>query len=148
MRHLLRLRPLERHVLLPAGAACSASTGSATGRTSSASARRPASTCPARSPGIVPTNQWKQDTLGAPIFPGEIYQAGIGQGYDVVTPIQLINAYAALANGGKLYQPQVVREVIGPDGTVVRPFKPKLIHKLDVPPSVLKTMREAARNAS
>ena len=94
----------------------------------------------------MPTNEWKQATLGAPMFAGETYQAGIGQGYDVVTPIQLINAYAALANGGKLYQPQVVRTVIGPDGTVVRPFKPKLIHKLKVPPSVLKTMRLAARN--
>ena len=60
--------------------------------------------------------------FGEPIFPGETYQAGIGQGYDVVTPIQLINAYAALANGGKLYQPQLVRDVVGPDGNVVRPF--------------------------
>ena len=50
--------------------------------------------------GIVPTNEWKQDVMGEQIFPGETYQAGIGQGYDVVTPIQLINAYAALANGG------------------------------------------------
>ena len=47
---------------------------------------------------------------------GEVYQAGIGQGYDVVTPIQLINAYTALANGGKLYRPQLVRDVVGPDG--------------------------------
>lgn len=39
--------------------------------------------------GIVPTNQWKLDALGEPIFPGELYQAGIGQAYDVVTPIQL-----------------------------------------------------------
>ena len=54
--------------------------------------------------------------MGEEIFPGETYQAGIGQGYDVVTPLQLINAYAALANGGKLYQPQLVRDVIGPDG--------------------------------
>jgi penicillin-binding protein 2 len=96
--------------------------------------------------GIVPTNKWKQDTLGAPIFPGETYQASIGQGYDTVTPIQLINAYAALANGGKLFQPQVVREVVGPDGNVVRPFKPKLIHKLKVKASVLRTMRNAARS--
>ena len=96
--------------------------------------------------GIVPSNQWKQDALGAPIFPGETYQAGIGQGYDVVTPIQLINAYAALANGGNLYEPQVVREVVGPDGTVTRPFEPKLTRKLDVPASVLKEMREAARH--
>ena len=96
--------------------------------------------------GIVPSNKWKQDALGAPMFGGEVYQAGIGQGYDVVTPIQLINAYAALANGGKLYKPQVVREIIGPDGEVVRPFKKKLIHKLDVPKSVLTTMRKAARS--
>jgi penicillin-binding protein 2 len=96
--------------------------------------------------GIVPTNAWKQELLGEPIFPGETYQAGIGQGYDVVTPIQLINAYAALANGGKLYQPQIVREIVGPDGTVVRPFAPKLIRKINVPRNDLKTMREAARN--
>ena len=96
--------------------------------------------------GIVPTNQWKQDALGARIFPGEVYQAGIGQGYDVVTPIQLINAYAALANGGTLYKPQLVRDIVGPDGAIVRPFQPKVLHKVDVPASVLKTMRNAARS--
>jgi penicillin-binding protein 2 len=95
--------------------------------------------------GIVPTNDWKLEALGERIFPGEVYQAGIGQGYDVVTPIQLINAYAALANGGKLYQPQLVREVIGPDGKVVKPFEPKLIRKLNVKKGVLREMREAAR---
>ena len=96
--------------------------------------------------GIVPTNQWKEDALGAPIFPGETYQAGIGQGYDVVTPIQLINAYAAMANGGTRYQPQIVHDIVGPDGQVVRPFKPIVIHKVKVPQSVLQTMRNAARN--
>ena len=69
--------------------------------------------------GIVPNNKWKMNAFGQPMFEGETYQAGIGQGYDVVTPIQLIDAYAALANGGKVYRPQVVREVVGPDGKVV-----------------------------
>ena len=96
-------------------------------------------------PGIVPTNQWKQDTLGAKIFPGEVYQAGIGQGYDVVTPLQLINAYATLANGGTVYQPQVVHDIVGPDGSVVRPFAPKVLHKIAAPASVLRIMRNAAR---
>ena len=96
--------------------------------------------------GIVPTNQWKQDVLGARIYPGEVYQAGIGQGYDVVTPIQLINAYAALANGGTLYKPQLVHDIVGSDGTVVRPFQPKVLSRMDVPASVLKTMRNAARS--
>jgi len=101
---------------------------------------------PGEASGTVPSNQWKLDTLGQPIFPGETYQAGIGQGYDVTTPIQIINAYAAMANGGKLYQPQILREVIGPDGAVVRPFEPKLIRKLEAPASVFKEMREAARS--
>jgi penicillin-binding protein 2 len=96
--------------------------------------------------GIVPSNQWKLDAMGLPVYPGEVYQAGIGQGYDVVTPIQLINAYAALANGGKLLQPQIVREIVGPDGKVVRPFKPKLLHELKAPKDVLAEMRRAARN--
>ncbi len=95
--------------------------------------------------GIVPTNAWKQQVLGADIFPGETYQAGIGQGYDVVTPIQLINAFAALANGGTLYQPAIVRDVVGPDGTVIKPFAPTVLHEMDVPASVLKVMRNAAR---
>ncbi len=100
---------------------------------------------PGEAVGIVPSNQWKEDTFGVQIFPGETYQAGIGQGYDSVTPIQLINAFSALANGGSLYQPQVVREVVGADGNVVRPFKPVLLHRLDVSADALRIMREAAR---
>lgn len=97
--------------------------------------------------GIVPSNQWKMDTLGAPIYPGEVYQAGIGQGYDTVTPIELANAYSALANGGKLYQPQIVDQILGPDGSVVEDVQPKLIRKIAAPASALKTMREATLNA-
>ncbi len=100
---------------------------------------------PGEVPGIVPSNQWKIDTFGQPMFGGEVYQSGIGQGYDVVTPIQLINAYAALANGGRLYRPQVVREVIGADGTVDRSFEPELIRKLPVTQKTLREMRVAAR---
>ena len=101
---------------------------------------------PGEVPGIVPNNKWKMSAYGQPMFEGETYQAGIGQGYDVVTPIQLINAFTALANGGKLYRPQIVRNVIGPDGKVVRPFKPDLIRKLRVSQATLRTMRIAARH--
>jgi penicillin-binding protein 2 len=100
---------------------------------------------PGEVPGIVPDNQWKQDTFGQAIFPGEVLQAGIGQGYDATTPLQILNAYAALANGGKLYQPQVVREVVDADGTVVRPFAPKLIRKIKTSAKNLEIMRLAAR---
>ncbi|MER3417612.1 MAG: penicillin-binding protein 2 [Chloroflexota bacterium] len=100
---------------------------------------------PGEAAGIVPSNQWKLDTFGQPIYPGEVYQAGIGQGYDAVTPLQLLNAYAALANGGTLYRPQVVRQIIGPDGSVIRGFLPEVLNKIDVSPDILRTMRRAAR---
>jgi penicillin-binding protein 2 len=96
--------------------------------------------------GIVPTNAWKQTTFGLPMFGGETYQAGIGQGYDVVTPIQLITAYSALANGGTVYEPQVVKTITGPDGTVVRPFETKIKNKMKASPEALRIMRNAARS--
>jgi penicillin-binding protein 2 len=95
--------------------------------------------------GTVPSNQWKEDTLGAPIYPGETYLAGIGQGYDAVTPLELINAYSALANGGTLYKPQVVRQIVGPDGNVVRSFKPEVLRRIDISPDILKVIREGTR---
>lgn len=100
---------------------------------------------PNEAAGTVPTNQWKIDTLGQPIYPGEVVLAGIGQGYDAVTPIELADAYAALANGGKLLQPQVVRQVLGPNGQVIRPFTPILNRQLPISQAVLKDMRIAAR---
>ena len=69
---------------------------------------------PGEAAGIVPSTSGRSTRSAQPMFQGEVYQAGIGQGYDVVSPIQLINAYAAIANGGKLYRPQLVREVVGP----------------------------------
>lgn len=95
--------------------------------------------------GIVPTNEWKQRVFNQPIYPGETYQAGIGQGYDAATPLQLLNAYAALANGGQLLKPQIVRRVIGPDGSIVRDFETELIRELDIDADVLRTMRLASR---
>jgi penicillin-binding protein 2 len=96
--------------------------------------------------GTVPSNQWKMETLGTEIYPGEVYQAGIGQGYDVVTPLQLINAYTALANGGTLYEPRVVRNILDADGNVVQAYEPTVLRELDVDDSVLAAIRRAARN--
>jgi len=100
---------------------------------------------PAEARGIIPTDEWKRGLFDQPIYPGEVLQAGIGQGFDSATPLQVLNAYAALANGGKLYKPQIVRRILGPSGNVVRDFEPELIHELDVDPEALRTLRVAAR---
>jgi membrane peptidoglycan carboxypeptidase len=63
-----------------------------------------------------------------------------------VTPLQLIDAYSALANGGKLLKPQIVHRVLAPDGSVVQQFKPQLIRNLPISQDTLRVMRVAARD--
>ncbi len=66
---------------------------------------------PGERSGLMPSRQWKRKVKGLPWFPGETLIAGIGQGYMLVTPVQLVAAVAALANYGARYQPQLVRSV-------------------------------------
>ena len=58
--------------------------------------------------GVLPSRQWKRGQFGQPWYPGETIIAGIGQGFNVVTPVQLANATATLANGGTRFQPRLL----------------------------------------
>lgn len=100
---------------------------------------------PGEASGIVPDSEWKQRTKGEIYYTGELYQAGIGQGYNMSTPIQVLNAYAALANGGTLYKPQLVRRIKDQDGKLIERVQPEVIRRMDVDKSVLRTMRQASR---
>lgn len=60
------------------------------------------------SSGVVPDPQWKQDTVGDFWARGDAINLSIGQGYLTATPLQMANAYAALANTGSLLQPFIV----------------------------------------
>ena len=61
---------------------------------------------------------------GAKIRAGDAVNFSIGQGDTLMTPLQMVVTYAAIANGGTLYEPQVARAIIKPDGTVVKEFTP------------------------
>jgi penicillin-binding protein 2 len=75
--------------------------------------------------------------------PGEAAIAAIGQGYVAVTPLQLADAYVALANGGKLYSPRIGEAIISPTGQVVKKIRPTLIRRLPVAGSTLAYIRNA-----
>jgi penicillin-binding protein 2 len=76
--------------------------------------------------------------------PGQAAIAAIGQGYVTVTPLQLANAYAALANGGTLYSPRVGQAFISPTtGQVVQKINPPVIRHLPVSGTTLAYIRNA-----
>jgi penicillin-binding protein 2 len=82
--------------------------------------------------GHVPTQKWKRLTYGETWTDGDTYNFAIGQGYLEVTPLQMLNVTAAVANGGTLYKPQVVDHITDANGNVVRAFKPQPIGRVDV----------------
>ena len=63
---------------------------------------------PSENAGVLPSRAWKRSHFGQPWYPGETVISGIGQGFNVVTPVQLATALMALANGGSLYQPRLL----------------------------------------
>jgi penicillin-binding protein 2 len=69
-------------------------------------------------PGLVPSPEWKQKTSGEIWYPSETVSVSIGQGALEVTPLQLAVFMAAIANGGKLLTPHLVRGVRSLDGTI------------------------------
>ena len=80
--------------------------------------------------GLVPTKEWKMNRLAEPWQLGETISVAIGQGYNLVTPIQLANAYAALANGGTLLRPHIIKSIETADGKVVKEFGAQKINTL------------------
>ncbi|MGA9573182.1 MAG: penicillin-binding protein 2 [Lysobacterales bacterium] len=63
---------------------------------------------PGESKGLLPSREWKRQTLEQPWYPGETVIAGVGQGFNVVTPLQMAGAVAALINGGSRYAPRLL----------------------------------------
>lgn len=66
--------------------------------------------------------------------------AAIGQGEDSFTPLQIANYIATIANGGTRYRPHLIKQIISPDGTVVKDIKPEVMNKLELKPSTLPTV--------
>lgn len=99
-------------------------------------------------PGLVPDAEWKAATFeGDDWFLGDTYNFAIGQGYLATTPIQMARVVAAVANGGTLLTPHVVREIRDKDGRVVLPAGPRIEGSVGVSPENLAIVRDAMRQA-
>jgi penicillin-binding protein 2 len=101
---------------------------------------------PGEASGLIPTEKWKRLTYSELWTLGDSYNAAIGQGFVVVTPLQLANAFAALANGGTLYQVQLVREVRQGE-ELVQGFEPHVLGQIPVSPENLALVRQGLREA-
>lgn len=94
--------------------------------------------------GLMPDPGWKQATYGEGWWVGDTVNLAIGQGYLLVTPLQVARMMAAMANGGTLYRPYIVERIaaVG-EGQPETVFSPEATGTLPVSPDHLQAIREA-----
>lgn len=102
--------------------------------------------------GFLPDPTWKEEKTGEPWRVGDTYNVAIGQGDLLVTPLGLLNYVSAIANGGILYEPSVVRRALGADGEALTVQEPVVLRDLrevigEAVPHVQRGMRDAVRES-
>jgi penicillin-binding protein 2 len=97
--------------------------------------------------GFIPTPQWKDRRFHERWLGGDTMNMSIGQGYTLVTPLQMANMVAMTVNDGLIYQPHLLKEIRDPlSGAVERQTSPRIIHQSEVSPAVFATVRRDMRS--
>lgn len=104
---------------------------------------------PGEKPGLIPDEAWKKRMFGEKEGKwniGDTYHVSIGQGDVLATPLQIASYVSVIANGGKLFKPEIVNSILDSNGDVVRKIEPELVRKRFVSPEniewIQKSMRE------
>ena len=94
-------------------------------------------------PGIVPSTDWKLKRFGVEWQRGETLSIAIGQGYNTTTPLQMLEVISAVANGGKVMKPQIVKGVEEGDGYIRETFEPQELGRLPVSAENIALVKDA-----
>ncbi len=94
-------------------------------------------------PGLIPTSSWKLKRFRIPWQTGETLSTAIGQGFNLVTPLQVACSLSALFNGGRYFQPRIVQLVRSPDGEVIQEVPPAFVKNLNMAAENVQFIREA-----
>ncbi|HEY4706359.1 MAG TPA: penicillin-binding protein 2 [Thermodesulfobacteriota bacterium] len=98
--------------------------------------------------GLVPSSEWKRKVYKVKWYEGETISVSVGQGYMLTTPLQLLNAYAAIANGGTLWRPILVDEITTPDGKLILRSAPEKRGELGISEKTMAHIRDGLRGVT
>ena len=98
---------------------------------------------PGEKVGVIPEPLWKKRVIGKSWYLGDTVITAIGQGYTLLTPLQVTRMMSVIANGGKSLKPYIVRRVLTHEGGVVEEFMPEVEIPRVVDPEVCSRIRDA-----
>jgi penicillin-binding protein 2 len=97
--------------------------------------------------GLIPTAQWKKKRMGVSWQKGETLSIAIGQGFNLVTPLQMAMVAATVGNGGSRYRPTIVKTIRTADGQTVYESVPQVVGRLPISKQNLWLVKEGLFNA-
>ncbi len=96
---------------------------------------------PYESPGLADWKEYKWEVYHDEFYLSEIMDAAIGQGFNLVTPLQAAMVMGEIAANGKRFRPHVVKKIVTQDGELIKEFTPELAGQLDVDPEIIRLVQ-------
>ena len=97
---------------------------------------------PYESPGMVASKEYKMKVYEEEWYLSETFDAAIGQGFNLVTPLQAAMVMGEIAANGKRFKPHLVKKIVTQDGELIKEFTPELSGTLDVSPEIIKLVQD------
>lgn len=103
---------------------------------------------PYESEGLVANRRYKQKVFDEDWYLAETFDAAIGQGFNLATPLQMAVVLSQVANGGKRYRPYLVSKITDSDGKMLQSFAPEILAKLNIKPDIMTLVQESLRDVA
>jgi penicillin-binding protein 2 len=103
---------------------------------------------PGESNGLVANRRYKEKVYGEDWYLSETFDASIGQGFQLATPLQMVSVMSQVANGGHRYKPYLVGKVLAPTGEVLKTYQPEEVGQVKVTGQTLALIRDSLREAT
>ncbi len=97
---------------------------------------------PTESKGLLPSPEWKKNTIGTNWYIGDTANLSIGQGYLLVTPIQMVTLYEGLAENGIEYTPHLLLKITDSSGNIIKSYGRKVRLKANIPEKVMNVVKK------
>lgn len=103
---------------------------------------------PGEANGLVANQKYKEKVYGEDWYLSETFDAAIGQGFQLATPLQVANVMAQIANGGHRYRPYLVSSVVSPKDQVLQTFTPEEVGRIEISDRTLTLIRDALHDVA
>ncbi len=100
------------------------------------------------SDGLVANRRYKEKVYGEDWYLSETFDAAIGQGFQLATPLQMAVVMAQIANGGHRYRPYLVSRIVAPNGETVKSFAPEETGRIEISEKTLNLVRAGLKDVA